>query len=116
MLMTSCFAFQGGERRTVLDLRAVLHVLGVWGYSSGLRVNYTKTCAVVKCSDLAEEMPREVGRAKIIKSAFTEPKGLCGTVCTLAICDSASGAHLQTMYGQSVVVPPEHGRASGEAT
>ena len=34
----------------VEDLRALLYVLNIFGYFSGLRVNYAKTFAVVKCS------------------------------------------------------------------
>ena len=33
------------------DLRAALYVLQIFGYFSGLRVNFSKTYAVIKCLD-----------------------------------------------------------------
>ena len=44
-------ALPGRGAQQVADLRAVLYVLQVFGYFSGLRVNFSKTYAVVKCSD-----------------------------------------------------------------
>ena len=44
-------ALPGRGPQQVADLRAVLYVLQVFGYFSGLRVNFSKTYAVVKCSD-----------------------------------------------------------------
>ena len=44
-------ALPGRGAQQVADLRAALYVLQIFGYFSWLRVNFSKTYAVIKCSD-----------------------------------------------------------------